>query len=246
MNEKIVENCKKLLNAYKEWKLWYIKMPEDANPWFSKAEKELCFSYFTLPMALNYQRNSYTLRESVLKSWNDPETKDIFDVKKSSNMDEDTLRKKLMKYKIALQPNKHIHTRKKISETISTNRGSIENLFKFTNNDFLKLKNIIQKDFKSWFPYLSGPKIFNYWSFIMWEYWGIKFKNTEFIDIAPDTHITKCSVKLWVITKEEAENLTKEKISEKRREVLKGSGINPINMHPPLWFRSRNNFIFEL
>lgn len=246
MNEKIVENCKKLLQAYKDWKLWYMKMPEDVNPWFSETEKELCLCYFTLPMALNYQRNSYTLRESVLKSYNDPETKNVFDVNVSSNMNEEELRKKLMKYKIALQPNKHIQTRKKISETISQNRWSIENLFKFVNNDFLKLKETIQKDYKSRFPYLSWPKIFNYRSFIMQEYWGIKLRNSEFIDIAPDTHITKCSVKLWVITQEESENLTKEKISEKRREMLKGTWIDPINMHPPLWFRSRNNFIFEL
>jgi hypothetical protein len=73
-------------------------------------------------MALNYQRNSYTLRESVLKTYKDPETKDVFDVTKSSNMSEEELRKKLMKHKVALQPNKHIQTRKKISETISQNR----------------------------------------------------------------------------------------------------------------------------
>lgn len=73
-------------------------------------------------MALNYQRNSYTLRESVLKSYKDIEVKDVFDINKSSHMKEEDLRNKLMKYKIALQPNKHIQSRKKISETISQNR----------------------------------------------------------------------------------------------------------------------------
>ena len=106
-------------------------------------------------MALNYQRNSYTLRESVLNTYNDPDTRDIFDINKSNNMEEDILRGKLMKYKIALQPNKHIHTRKKISETISQNRGTMENLFKSVDNDFLKLKKTIQKDYKCGFPYLS-------------------------------------------------------------------------------------------
>ena len=246
MDKGIIEDCKKLLNAYKEWKLWYMKMPEDENPWFSGIDKEVCLCYFTLPMALNYQRNSYTLRESVLNTYNDPDTRDIFDINKSNNMEEDILRGKLMKYKIALQPNKHIHTRKKISETISQNRGSMENLFKFVDNDFLKLKKTIQKDYKWGFPYLSWPKIFNYRAFIIQEYWNIKLENSEFIDIAPDTHITKCSVKLWVISEEEAEKLSKEEISEKRRKILEGSWINPIHMHPPLWFRSRNNFMFEL
>jgi uncharacterized iron-regulated protein len=76
-------------------------------------------------MALNYQRNSYTLRESVLKSYKDPETKDIFNVKNSAKISEEELRQKLLKYKVALQPNKHINTRKTISNTIYTNRKSI-------------------------------------------------------------------------------------------------------------------------
>ena len=106
-------------------------------------------------MALNYQRNSYALRESVLQTYNDPETKDIFDIIKSSTMEEEELRKKLMKYKIALQPNKHIQTRKTIAQTIADNRGSIEHLFLSTNYDFLQLKHLIQKEYKIGFPYLS-------------------------------------------------------------------------------------------
>ena len=232
--------------AYKEWKLWYMKMPEDANPWFSDNEKELRLVYFTLPMALNYQRNSYALRESVLQAYHDPQTRDIFDIQISSSLPKQELREKLMKHKIALQSNKHIDTRAKISTTIMSQRWSIKNLFTYANNDFLQLKNIIQKEYKKGFPYLSWPKIFNYRSFIVQEYWGITLKNSEYIDIAPDTHITKCSVRLWVITEEEAVNLTKEKISERRREILKWTWISPIQMHAPLWFRSRNNFLFEL
>ena len=41
-------------------------MPKDANQHFEKKSKEN-YLYFTLPMALNYQRNSYTLWESALR-----------------------------------------------------------------------------------------------------------------------------------------------------------------------------------
>ena len=181
-----------------------------------------------------------------MKTFNDSKTKIVFDIKSSANLSEDKLRENLMKYKIALQPNKHIATWQKISKTISENWGSISNLLKSADYDFLKLKEIVQKQFKKGFPYLSGPKIFNYWSFIIQEYGKIKLKNSEFIEIAPDTHITKCSVILEVITKEESESLTKEKISERWREILHGTEINPIDMHPPLWFWSRNNFQFRL
>ncbi len=99
---------------------------------------------------------------------------------------------------------------------------------------------------KKGFPYLSGPKIFNYWSFIMSTHGQMPLKHRELIEIAPDIHVTKCSVKLGLISSEEAEKLSKEEISKQWREVLEGSGINPIEMHPPLWFWSRNGFKYKL
>jgi len=244
--EEIIFKCKILLDAYNSGKLGYMKMPEDSSPKFSEKDKEVRLVYFTLPMSLNYQRDSYKLWESVLKTFNDSETRIIFDVKSSANFNEEQLREFLLKHKIALQPNKHIATWQKISKTISENWGSISKLLEFADYDFLKLKYIVQKQFKKGFPYLSGPKIFNYWSFIIQEYGKVKLKNSEFIEIAPDTHITKCSILLGAITKEESESLTKEKISERWRGLLRGTGINPIDMHPPLWFWSRNNFQFKL
>ena len=243
---KIISKCKILLDAYRSGKLGYMKMPEDSNPDFSEEDKEVRLVYFTLPMSLNYQRDSYKLWESALKTFNDSETRIVFDVKSSANLNEEQLRNLLMKHKIALQPNKHIATWQMISKTISENWGSIENLLKSADYDFLKLKDIVQNQFKKGFPYLSGPKIFNYWSFIIQEYGKVKLKNSEFIEIAPDTHITKCSVLLGIITKEESESLSKEKISERWRELLQETGINPIDMHPPLWFWSRNNFQFKI
>src|SRR3989339_10 len=174
-SKKIIENCKVLLEAFKSGKLGQTRMPEDSNPRFKDDEMELRFAYFSLPMALNYQRNSYTLWESALKTYQDEEIKN-----------------------------------------------------------------------KKGFPYLSGPKIFNYWSFILKEYGKTQLKNVEFIEIAPDTHVTQCSVKLGVITEKEAETLSKDAISNRWREVLKDSGIAPIEMHPPLWFWSRNGFIFKI
>lgn len=132
--------------------------------------------------------------------------------------------------------------RKQLPKTGEIMRG----LIKFSGYDFLQLRDIVQKKFKSGFPYLSGPKIFNYWSSIIQKFGGIKLKNSEFIEIAPDTHITKCSVILGVITKHEAESFSKEQVSKRWRDLLNGTGINPIDMHPPLLFWSRNKFIFKL
>lgn len=243
-NKKVIFQCRQLLEAYREGKLGNMRMPEDSNPKIS--DEELRLVYFTLPMSLNYQRDSYKLWEAALAAYNDKETRVVFDVKVVAKMPEEKLRLLLTKYKVALQPNKHIATWKKICETISKNFGTIKHMIECADYDYLKLRDLIQVKHKAGFPYISGPKIFNYWCFILQEYGKIKLKNSEYIEIAPDTHVTQCSVKLGVISQDEAMYLSKEKISQIWRETLKGTGINPIDMHPPLWFWSRNGFRYKI
>lgn len=245
-NDILIRNCEKLLTAYKNGELGQTKMPEDSNPDFDSNQLEMKLAYFSLPMALNYQRDSYKLWESVLKTWQDTETRKVFDVLEVSKMSDEELRGHLMKYKVALQPNKHISTWKKIATVIAEEWGSFTKFIESTDEDFLVLKDIVQNKYKKQFPYLSGPKIFNYWSFILGEYGGIHLKNKGCIEIAPDTHITQCSVILGVITENESVVLSKDQISEKWRTLLKGTNIAPIEMHPPLWFWSRNGFLFKL
>lgn len=235
-----------LLRAYKDGKLGQTRMPENASPGFLENQIEERLAYFTLPMALNYQRNSYKLWEAALETYKDKETKDIFKINKVCEMPANELKEKLLKHKLALQPNRHTGIWQKISQTIFKNWGSFINFFQANNSDFLEVKSLIQKKFKKDFPYLSGPKIFNYWSFIISTYGGVNLKNKEFIEIAPDTHITKCSVLLGVISEDEAKKISKDQISKRWREVLNGSGIAPIDMHAPLWFWSRNGFVFKL
>ncbi len=244
-NAEIIKACRRILDAYTSGKLGQTVMPEDTNPGFAIDLAEERLSYFTLPMALNYQRDSYKLWEAALKTFDDSETKFVFDVNAINIKSEDEIRTALMKYRVALQPNKHVNTWRTIANTVDENWGSFENLIGATNNDFLQLKQLVQIEHKKGFPYLSGPKIFNYWSFILSTYGGVQLKNRDKIDIAPDTHITQCSVRLGVISQEESLTLSKEQISSRWRDLLKGSGIDPIDMHSPLWFWSRNGFIFK-
>jgi hypothetical protein len=245
MNAALVENCKKLLKAMDEGKLGPVEMPEDQHPDF-KNNKEAQMSYFSLPMALNYQRNSFTLWKGVLEAYEDKETRDIFDVKKVAKMSAEKLQKKLLKYKVALQPNKHTATWLTIAKAVAHTWGSFENMFKAHDYDFLKLKETIQKTHKKQFPYLSGPKIFNYWSSILPIYANTKLKNAEYIEMAVDTHVLQCSVKLGIVTPDEAEKISPEVVYTRWREALHGSDITPTQMHFVLWFWSRNGFLYNL
>jgi len=114
-------------------------MPEDSHPSFEVKDKELRLVYFTLPMSLNYQRNSYSLREAATKTFLDKETRKVFLISESAKMATHDLQSKLLKYKLALQPNKHIDTWKRISQTINFNWQTLTHLFELADFDFLKL-----------------------------------------------------------------------------------------------------------
>lgn len=242
-NNDFLDNCRELIDAYKKWKLWYMKMPEDEKPdIFNNIEEKLF--YFTLPMALNYQRDSYKLWENVYKLYQ--KDSKYFSIDFYIDKDLEEVQSILISSKVALQPNKHISTWMKICKTIKTNFWSIEWLLEFCDYDFLKLKNVLQKEFKKWFPYISWPKIFNYWSYILIEYWWIKLKNRDYIEVAPDTHVKKWSVKLWLISWEDIEKITSDEISKIWRDALSWAQISPIDIHSPLWFWSRNNFSYKI
>lgn len=82
----LISNCKLLLKAYKQGDLGYCVMPEDSNPNFSDDLKEDRLAYFTLPMSLNYQRDSYKLWQAALSTYQDKETKDVFSIKNYARM----------------------------------------------------------------------------------------------------------------------------------------------------------------
>ena len=79
--EQKIEKIDKLYNAYKSGKLGGEIMPEDSNPNLPIDSIEN-YLYFTLPMSLNYQRNSYKLWESAKKTYEDSKTNFIFSPKK--------------------------------------------------------------------------------------------------------------------------------------------------------------------
>lgn len=244
--DEIIEKVRILINLHKLGKLGGEKMPEDSNPHLPNDSEE-SYLYFTLPMALNYQRNSYKLWEAALQTYMDKECKDVFNPIKVVNMNDDELKTKLIKYKVALQPNKQPIIWKTLCQTFVNNfGGSIKILFAQNNYDIKKIKDYIIANKKS-FPYLSGVKILNYWLYVMSQYTDAKFTNRQEISVAPDTHVLQASVKLGVIKQEElSKSNIREIVSEKWKNILAGTGIEPIDIHTPFWLWSRNGFKIDV
>ena len=241
--EEILDKVNKLIVMYKNGELGGEVMPEDANPHFENSSLEN-YLYFTLPMALNYQRNSYTLWESALKTYTDEETRFVFDPKMCLQKSFEEVRHALTKYKVALQKQKQTEIWLSLCNTfVELFNGDIRKLFDTLDNDVDKIRNFIQKDNKKKFPYLSGTKICNYWMYVIYQYTDRKYKNIENLTVAPDTHVCKATRKLGLITDDEFNSSNVQQIVIDRwQELFKNTKYKPIDIHTPLWLWSRNGF----
>ena len=166
-NDSLVRNVKLLVQMHAEGLLGGEIMPEDVLQ--EIVPKEELPDVLTLGMTLNYQRNSYALWKSIAEAYHDHQSRWIFHphaVSKSSHVE---LRHVLLHYRIALQPTRHPEIWHRVSKGIteSSHKRDVMGLFDSVQFDVAALKNIIQMNRKSDFPYLSGPKIFNYWLYVM-------------------------------------------------------------------------------
>ncbi len=241
--KEILKQVEKLVKMHQKGLLGGEVMPEDSNPHLSKESLEN-YNYYTLPMALNYQRNSYKLWESANLTWEDKETNFLFDTKKVSNSSFEQVQQALVKYKVALQPNKQTEIWIKLCNTINELLdGDIRKIFLLNDYDVNKIREYIQKENKAKFPYLSGNKICNYWLYVLYQYTDISFKNIGDLTVAPDTHVIKASHRLGVINDQELESSQVQLIViERWNKLLQGTKYHPIDIHTPMWLWSRNGF----
>ena len=241
--EEILQEIDVLYEMWKKGKLGGEVMPEDANPHLDKSSEEN-YLYFTLPMALNYQRNSYKLWESALKTYNDEETKFVFSPKICIEKSFEEVQYALTKYKVALQKQKQTEIWLSLCKTfVELYDGDIRKLFDLLNNNVDRIRNFIQKENKKKFPYLSGTKICNYWLYVIYQYTDRKYKDIEHSTVAPDTHVVQATHKLGIINDEELNRNDVQLIVVNRwNELFKETKYKPIDIHTPLWLWSRNGF----
>jgi len=244
MNKKeLITKAERLMQMHKAGLLGGEVMPEDANPQLDRSSLQN-YLYFTLPMALNYQRNSYTLWQSALQTYNDEETNFIFSPQQCLSHSFEDVQHAITKYRLALQKQKQTEIWLKLCETFMTKfRGDIRVLFDENENDIDAIRRYIQVEHKKDFPYLSGIKLCNYWLYVIYQYTDRKFTNIGALTVAPDTHVCKASLKLGLITQEEFESSNVQSIViDAWKELFENTEHNSIDIHTPLWLWSRNGF----
>ncbi len=235
--EKLLARVKKLHTLYKTGKIKTLAKHE-VNPGLETSSREQ-YLYFTLPPCLNFQRNSPAMWASALKTFQDSKTNYLFFPEKVVTKKRATIQADLIKHKLALQQNKHTDIWITISTALHRHYNSDpRELLKTGNYNIPEILTLLQQTQRKDFPYISGPKLSNYWLYILSHFTDAKFKNMQEISIIPDTHVLNCTIHLGMakpgVSPIEAAKLWKD--------LLHNSGITPAEMHAVLWNWSRDNF----
>ena len=240
-NASKLKRIKKLFRLFQDGKIPTLAQHE-VHPDLDLGSREN-YLYFTLPPCINFQRHSPAMWASALKTWNDSKTNYLFFPEKVAKQPRQKIQTDLAKHKLSLQRNKHTDIWIAISKTLHESfSDDPRKLLSAGNFDVVKVLQLIQKDRKKDFTHLSGPKMSNYWLYILSQYTDVKLSNMHEISIIPDTHVMQCSVKLGVAN----EKMAAVEIAQAWKSILKDSEITPVKMHPVLWNWSRNGFLPEV
>lgn len=233
----------KLHKLFHEGKIPTLSQHE-LHPDLDKSSREN-YLYFTLAPCLNFQRSSPALWISAFNTYEDPKTRYLFLPEEVMKRSREQIQKDLMKHKLALQKNKHTDIWIVISKAFhELYQDDPRKLFESVDWDVIKILNILHVEQRKQFPYLSGPKLSNYWLYILTFYTDAKdkFKNKYALSIIPDTHVLQSTVKLGITPTISTPIV----VAEAWKDLLEGSELSPSDMHAVLWNWSRNNFLPEV
>jgi hypothetical protein len=197
------------------------------------------YLYFTLPVALNYQRKSEALWASANATYRDPKTKFVFDPE-AVVVDAKKTRSALLEHKLALQPERHSGIWLTLSATLQ--RSYQGDPRRFLEECGWKVFEIVRllRERKTEFPYLNGVKMANYWLYILSRFTDAQLVDRDHISIIPDVHVKRATVFLGIADETEASYA--ELVELRWAAGLRGSGIAPCDLHAPLWRWSRAGF----
>lgn len=235
MQHDLIPFLHSLISAYKRGDLGGTS--HETHPDLPKESREN-YLYFTLASAINFQRQSEALWRAADLTYRDPETRFVF-MPEEAGRGEDAYLTALTKHSLASFRKKHTSIWYRISQTLAARYNADPRaLLAQCDYDVLKVRAVLTQE-RSQFPYLSGPKLANYWLYILTCFTDAPLRNRDAITIIPDTHIIRASVRLGLV----AEGMgDAEKVADAWRAFLRGTPLVPIDLHGPLWRWSRMGF----
>lgn len=230
-------------------------MPEDIEP-HSVIRGSLDHIFFiTLTVSIDYQRDSPSLWESSRKTFDDPETRYLFDPKLLHETPFRKIGEDMQKYKLSRKPQKDANTWRTVGVTFYKKwRGDPRNFLQDCNwNSPLILRRLRDDKYiysgrqVSDFPYLRGPKIGPLWLRMLRDNVGItQLENLENVPIPVDIHIARATLATGIVRGQFRGRLDEvfEYIRKAWFESVKGLSIKnremiALDVDEPLWHLSK-------
>lgn len=230
-------------------------MPEDITPHSVIRGSLDHILFITLTVSIDYQRDALSLWESSRKTFDDPETRYLFDPKLLHETPFKKIREDMQKYKLSKKPQKDANTWRTVGVTFYKKwRGDPRNFLQDCNwNSPLILRRL--RDDKhiysgiqvSDYPYLRGPKIGPLWLRMLRDNVGItQLENLENVPIPVDIHIARATLATGIVRGQFRGRLDElfEYIRKAWFESVKGLGIKnremmALDVDEPLWHLSK-------
>lgn len=188
--------------------LGHTEMPEDITPAGVERGSLEHILFITSTVALDYLRDADALWESARVTFEDPETRYLFNPKLVYETPYDNFVQDLQKYKLSKRPNKDSRIWRTNAVTFYKKwRGDPRNFLEDCDWDSVvilsRLKNETHqydgKNLKD-FMYLSGDKIGPLWLRMLRDNVGIdSLKNLDKVPIPVDIHVARSSLALGIV-----------------------------------------------
>ena len=206
----------------------YPDVPEDSR------ERYL---YFTLAPSLNYQRKSESLWRAALATYRDPETRFVY-FPENVKLGEDVYKRALVRHGLAVQPEKQTRIWFTLSRTLRRDyEGDPRLVVKEHGSSARQILDALATDKPAW-PYLSGPKLSNYWLYMLTCFTDVTLTDREEISVVPDVHVRRATQHLGIVDHvpeaDEAADIW--------YWLLAGTELAPCDVHAPLWRWGRSGF----
>lgn len=197
------------------------------------------YLYFTLAPSINFQRRSEAMWSAAFQTFQDPKTSFVFFPENTDRRNADYATA-LACHGLATLRQRHTWIWLSISETLRREfHSDPRSLLASCGYDVVKVKDYVTAN-RRCFPYLSGPKLLNYWLYMVSCFTDAELVNRGAISIIPDVHITRATAKIGLAS---ASSLTSAAVVERVwREFLDGTDLVPCDLHGPLWRWSRLGF----
>lgn len=164
--------------------------------------------FITLTVPIDYMRDASALWESARRTFEDPETRYLFDPRALYETPISKIRKDMLKHCLAKRPRKDLRIWRTIGVTFYKKwEGDPRNFLRDCGWDAPTILKRLKKDTHLYkgrpvsdYPYLRGDKIGPLWLRMLWDVAGVKeLKNLDKVPIPVDIHVARATLATGVV-----------------------------------------------